>query len=440
MNLKKIIAFSSVLLCSLGLKAQVVNIPDEVFLEYILLYTNVDTNFDGQIQVSEAEAFTGTINVYNSGAKDLTGLQAFKNITVLQISKTAIANLDISNNTKLKTLLASSTQIATIDVSKNTSLTQIEATYNSKLTSFIFGDQTYTSLSSVNLSYCALTSIDLSKLPNITDLSLLSNKLTSVDVSNNGRLASLSLGSNLLTSLDVTKNTRLITFGIGLNQISSIDISKNTLLDIFNANGNPITTLDVSKNIYLAQLLLEYTKLEAIDISKLEMLRYFYVNGTNLVTIDASKNIGMIGLQASYCPQLTSVNMKNGFNTNMSLCVTTNDPKLTCIMVDSPSYSSSALLWEKDSTATYTTDCQLLSVSDSQLDNNVMVYPNPTADILNINEEAHSVSLTNYAGQIVMNVKNVKSVDISRLPIGTYIVKIQRKANGSYITKKVIKK
>ncbi len=442
MNLKKIIVFASVLLCGLGAKAQVVNIPDEIFLEYILLYTTVDANLDGQIQISEAEAYTGTINVYNSGAKDLTGLEAFKNITILQVSKTDITSLDISNNTKLQTLYASSTLVDKIDVSNNTSLTKIEAQYNSNLKTFVFGNENYNSLQTVSLAYNALENIDLSKLPYLNNLTVLSNKLTSIDLSHNPRLSGVSLGSNLLTAVDVTNNTRLTTLGIGFNQISQIDISKNTLLDIFNANGNPLTTLDVSKNIYLAQLLLEYTDLTSIDISKLEMLRYFYVNGTYLEDIDASKNIGMIGLQASDCPELKTVNMKNGNNLNVSLCVTTNDPKLTCIMVDDPEYSSTATtsLWQKDDTATYTTDCAFLSSNDSQLDKDLMVYPNPTADILYINNEVYSVSVTNYVGQLVMTAKNSNSIDISRLPVGTYLINIQQKPNGSFIIKKVIKK
>jgi hypothetical protein len=231
-----------------------------------------------------------------------------------------------------------------------------------------------------------------------------------------------------------------MTLGIGLNQISQIDLSNNKQLDIFNANSNPLTSLNLSNNTFLTQALLDYTNIAELDISKLEMLRYYYVNGTKLKTIDASKNIGLIGLQAIDCPDLESINVKNGSNINMNMCVTTSDPKLRCIQVDDPAYSSTAFLWEKDETATYTTDCALLAVNDSQLTDNLMVYPNPTSDILHVNSKSYSISVTNFTGQVVKTAKNAESIDISRLPIGTYLVIIQREANGPRITKKIIKK
>ncbi len=440
MKFKNTIAFLALALCSFVAKAQVVHIPDEAFLEYMLLYTDVDTNFDGQIQVSEAEAFTGTVNVYNSAAKDLTGLEAFKNITILQISKTGISHLDISNNTKLVGLFASSTLIDTIDVSKNTNLTQIEAQYNNELKTIVFGSQNYNDLQTVSLAFNILETIDLSTCPNLSALTLSSNQFKSIDVTNNPRLTRLSMGANQLTALDVTKNTRLMILGIGVNQITHIDLSKNKQLDILNLNSNPLASLNLNNNTFLTQVLLDYTHVTELDISKLEMLRYFYVNGTKLKTIDASKNTALVGLQASHCADLESVDVKNGNNVNVSLCVTEQDPKLRCIQVDDAAYSSSAFLWQKDETATYTEDCALLAVNDSQLSEYLMIYPNPTADILNVNTKAYAITVTNFAGQVVKTAKNVDSLDMSHLPCGAYIVNIQREQNGTYITKKVIKK
>lgn len=440
MKYKKSIAFLAALLFSLGLNAQVVNIPDEVFLEYILLYTNTDTNLDGQIQVSEAEAFTGTLNVYNSQAKDLTGLEAFKNITLLQISKTAISNLDISNNTKLQGLFASSTLIDKIDVSKNTSLVQIEAQYNGRLKTIVFGEQNYNDLQKLSLSFNVLENIDLTRCPFLNSLSLTSNKLTSIDVTKNPRLAQFSIGSNNLTSLDVTKNTRLLTLGVGVNQISQLDLTNCKQLDIINANSNPITTLSLSNSTFLTQVLLDQTQISELDLSKLEMLRSLYLNGTKLKNIDLSRNGALLAFQASDSPDLESINIKNGNNVNMTLCVTTNNPKLRCIQVDDPAYSATAFLWQKDPTATYISDCALLAVTDSQLDDNLFVYPNPTIDILNISSKANNISVMNSAGQVVKQSQNSESIDLSTLPAGIYFVNIQRKINGPTVIKKVIKK
>ncbi|MBK8846086.1 MAG: hypothetical protein IPO27_05700 [Bacteroidetes bacterium] len=49
----------------------------------------INTNADGEIpMLSEAAAYTGTINIANLGISDLTGIEAFVNLT----------NLDCSNN------------------------------------------------------------------------------------------------------------------------------------------------------------------------------------------------------------------------------------------------------------------------------------------------------------------------------------------------------
>ncbi len=67
---------------------------------------------------------------------------------------------------------------------------------------------------------------------------------------------------------------------------------------------------------------------------------------------------------------------------------------------------------------------------------NLAVYPNPVNDILNISEKAN-IKVINLAGQIVIDSKNVESVDMSKLNKGMYIINIE--ANGETRIQKVIK-
>jgi len=70
----------------LVLNAQNVNIPDANFKNALLTHQpTIDTNSDGEIQVSEAEDYTGTISCLMKGIIDLTGIEAFVNITKLYI-------------------------------------------------------------------------------------------------------------------------------------------------------------------------------------------------------------------------------------------------------------------------------------------------------------------------------------------------------------------
>jgi len=58
----------------------IVNIPDLTFKAYLVFNPEINTNGDTEIQVSEAEAFTGEIDVSQKNISDLTGIEAFVNI------------------------------------------------------------------------------------------------------------------------------------------------------------------------------------------------------------------------------------------------------------------------------------------------------------------------------------------------------------------------
>src|SRR5690606_41755901 len=73
---------------SFSVNAQTVNIPDPNFKARLII-AEVDTNHDGEIQVSEAEAVTGMLDVSifhpDYPIYDLTGIEAFVNITWLDV-------------------------------------------------------------------------------------------------------------------------------------------------------------------------------------------------------------------------------------------------------------------------------------------------------------------------------------------------------------------
>ena len=89
-----------ILLClpMIGL-GQNVSIPDANFKAYLVGYPAINTNGDSEIQVSEAEVFTGIISVSDRNISDLTGIEAFVKLTVLICYNNNLTNLDVSKNT-----------------------------------------------------------------------------------------------------------------------------------------------------------------------------------------------------------------------------------------------------------------------------------------------------------------------------------------------------
>ena len=106
--------------------AQIVNIPDANFKNR-LITLGVDADMDGEIQASEAAAVTGTLNLSGNNIADLTGIEAFINITVLNSNQNMLTSLDVSSNTALLELRCVQNQIATLNVSANLNLQILEA-------------------------------------------------------------------------------------------------------------------------------------------------------------------------------------------------------------------------------------------------------------------------------------------------------------------------
>ena len=57
-----------------GLFAQIVNIPDAAFKNYLLSKPDINTNADAEIQQSEAMAYSDSILCFGLQISDLTGI------------------------------------------------------------------------------------------------------------------------------------------------------------------------------------------------------------------------------------------------------------------------------------------------------------------------------------------------------------------------------
>lgn len=161
--------------------AQIVNIPDANFKNR-LIAIGVDINTDGEIQVSEAAAVTGTLNVSGNAIANLQGIEAFVNITELNCLQNQLTSLDVSSNTLLETLLCGGNQITSINVSNNLNLEVL------------------------NIGVNPLNDLDISNCPSLTDLLLFGSNITTLDCSSNTNLTALFIATNTLLETVFLKN------------------------------------------------------------------------------------------------------------------------------------------------------------------------------------------------------------------------------------------
>ncbi|MCK5846489.1 MAG: leucine-rich repeat protein, partial [Bacteroidales bacterium] len=118
----KLLLFIS--LISVSLFAQNVNIPDINFKQALLNDNNINTVDDGEISFSEAENAT-SITAIELEIEDLTGVEAFINLTLLEVSRNKIANIDITPLTKLTRLYVDRNLLTEIELGYNTILEEL---------------------------------------------------------------------------------------------------------------------------------------------------------------------------------------------------------------------------------------------------------------------------------------------------------------------------
>ena len=201
-----------------------VYIPDPNFKSALLKNTEININGDEEIQISEAQAFSDTLDVGNKKISDMTGLEAFTKLIALYCSSNYLSSLDVSGNTKITTLNCAYNQLYNLDVSAITALTVLNCRKNQ------------------------LGSLDLTSNPNLEWLNCNNNGLSSLDVNSNSALLGIDCSSNNLSSLDVSANTQLRDLFCSSNQLSSLDLSLNPKLRYLHCSYNKLSSLELSLN------------------------------------------------------------------------------------------------------------------------------------------------------------------------------------------------
>ena len=350
-------------------QAQNVNIPDAYFKAALVGNASINTNMDAEIQITEANSYSGSINVAGAGIANLTGIEAFGLLDSLDCSHNQLSGLNLSSNTVLTYLDCSFNHLAALDVSACTSITTLNCSHNYEITSLDVSANT--SLTTLNCSHNhAITSLDVSANTLLTTLNCSCDyAITSLDVSANSLLTYLDCSSGYLTgggwfpgqltSLDLSSNAALTYLNCHGNQLTSIDLFFNTVLTYLDCSNNLLAALNVSActslttlNCYLNQLLgidvsnnttLVYldcnnNQLTGIDLSGNTALVYLDCNNNQLISLNVSANTSLANLNCSYNHPMTSLDVSA--NTLLTYLDCSG-----CVVWDSGSWSESQLAY-----------------------------------------------------------------------------------------------
>lgn len=342
--------------------AQNVNIPDANFKNYLLADAAINTNSDSEISVAEAQAFTGELLINGLSISDLTGIEAFVNITRLDCYSNNLTALDVSNNLALTRLHCASNQITTLDISANTQIVDIQCHNNGVLqelniangnnSNFTYMKAYGNSLSCIQIDAGYTPPADAGIYsPGWTkggiaqynaDCATLNQIVTIPDANFKSYLVnnnSINLnGDTEISVAEAQATTQLLINGLSIADLTGIEAFTNLArLDCYTNN---LTAIDVSSNLALTRLHCADNQIEALDIS------------ANTLITDIQCHNGV----------LDQLNIANGNNNNFTYMKAYGNPNLTCIQVDagfSPPANSGLYVagWTKDGQTNYSVNC-----------------------------------------------------------------------------------
>jgi hypothetical protein len=425
--------FSLLFFCfSLLSFGQIVNIPDPN-LKSRLVSTNcaqlatpawpidVDTNNDGEIQVSEAAnvlKLDVSTNEFNSVGNiiSLDGLASFTNLTELNCKGNAIANLDVAPFANLIKLDCSYNQLTNLDASGLANLSELRCFKNQLTQMNVFG---LTNLKLIHCIYNQLTQVDLSGLTALEDFQCDVNQISVLTLGNNIALKGISVTENLLTAIDLQEMPNLEVLEASVNEITSLNFNGLDHLRTVNVISNSLNTIDLSQAPLLDAL--------------------FCFNNPNLTSINVRNNYFSFGdpdllywpFRFDDLPNLATICMDDG---EQNWLIYTNYNSSGNVQVFGGPNCDIPLEIDTNSTINF------------DLNNNIVLYPNPAKNSINVNVASEvrlkSIAIYNPLGQLVKTfeaseLSSSSSIEVSELKKGTYFMEIN--SNQGKTTKKFVK-
>lgn len=299
-----------------------IHFADKVLEKRLLAMTEpkIDADGDGKITFEEAAAVkelqlgfdlkpeSSTVDCVT----DITGLEYFTSLETLSLKFNSVSDIKpIEGISTLKVLILGENPISSINLDKlgeltdlrlyGTNISDIDLTKTPKLESLYLQRTNVSkvdltplqSLDQALLNKCSsLTEIKASNLPSITRIDAVECNLKNFEISDCPSLRELHLNSNKLTSIKMTNLAMLMRLNVYDNQLTSIDVSNLPLLMWLFVFDNQLTSIDLSANV---------------------PLREFRASNNPLTEVNLSTNENLVSLELESMSKMKTLNIKNDF-------------------------------------------------------------------------------------------------------------------------------
>ncbi len=301
-------------------------------------------------------------------------LKNHTSLSSLDCSSNELSSLDLMYNVGLTTVSCKSNQLTSIDIQNgtNTNITSFDATDNPDLTCIEVDDPAFAGSApgwskDANATYSLDCHYNETYVPD--DALEQALKDMGYDDSSTGPLDDYvpTARINNLTSLYISNKgiseltgiqdfVNLVTLDCKNNSLTNLDFNSNDLLEYLYCSGNQLAGINVSSNTALTRLNVANNMLTSLDVSANSNLTELYCSSNQLTAIDITQNHNLTVLSC-YSNQLVSVDANNGHNDIIISFNLTDNPDLTCVLVDDPIASEGYANWFIDPWAQYRTEC-----------------------------------------------------------------------------------
>lgn len=298
-----------------------IHFADKVLERRLLQMTEpkIDADGDGKITFEEAAAvkelqlgFDVKPESTVDCVTDITGLEYFTSLETLSLKYNKVSDIKpIEGISTLKVLILGENPISSINLDKlgeltdlrlyGTDISDIDLTKTPKLESLYLQRTNVSkvdltplqSLDQALLNKCSsLTELKASNLPSITRIDAVECNLKSFEISDCPSLRELHLNSNKLTSIKMTNLAMLMRLNVYDNQLTSIDVSNLPLLMWLFVYDNQLTSIDLSANVPLIE---------------------FRASNNPLTEVNLSTNKNLVSLELESMSKMKTLNIKNDF-------------------------------------------------------------------------------------------------------------------------------
>ncbi|MBD8082541.1 DUF7619 domain-containing protein [Chryseobacterium caseinilyticum] len=344
-------------------QAQIVNIPDAAFKNFLLTanFSNgyaknqfginiaIDTNNDGQIQQSEANNVVklSDLNYANrANIQSVEGIKSLTNLSELYLFGTSVSTVDLSTMTNLVALTVNyNSQLTSLNIAGCTSLTTIASEHNN----IINYDFQSSSLKNITIdnqnSPQPVNSLNVVNCPNLEKLFITKTNIQSFNLSNMSALEYLKIALSPLTNnINLTGCTDL--YNLEINTCASLtNLQLNNLQSLvgISLSHTPLSSLSINNCTNIESFVVNNCSLTSLNLSNFPHLRLFGTTNNNFTALDLSLNPLLENISIYDNPLLKNINLKSGgtvLNVTSWFHINNNNPNLKYICCDNDDFTA----------------------------------------------------------------------------------------------------